>query len=101
MGILVAMSSLLLLTFLLYKRYRFNVYRLFSESSFFVYALHMIIIRDVGNVIMRALCLPDAPGSMLLFYFIVPLFTVLLCITIYSIMKKYVPGFLNLLTGGR
>lgn len=71
------------------------------NSTFFVFALHKLIIDDVAKVLFSLLHLPDNTFVMLLFYLFVPIITIAICISIYNIIHKSFPQICNILTGGR
>ena len=73
-----------------------------ANSSFFIFALHNIIIGDIGKFIFMKLQIPDDnPWAMISLYFGVPIFCVFICLLLYRIIKKYMPRLCALLTGGR
>ena len=72
-----------------------------ANSSFFIFALHDLIIHDLGKMLLMILHVPDNPYIMLVFYFMIPIFTIIICIIIYRMLKSYMPSFCNLLTGSR
>jgi hypothetical protein len=72
-----------------------------AGSSFLVFALHTLVMDDIGKVLFTALNLPINMGTLLLLYFIVPSFTILFCLGMYLILKRIAPSLCNLLTGGR
>jgi hypothetical protein len=71
------------------------------NSTFFVFALHKLIIDDVAKIIFSLLHLPDNTFIMLLFYVFVPIITIVICISIYNIIHKTVPQICIIFTGGR
>ena len=70
-------------------------------SVFFIYALHDLILQSIGKTILKTLHLPDNVFSTLAFYFAIPILTVLLCLTIYLVLKRFAPAVCNILTGSR
>ena len=71
------------------------------NSTFFVYALHKLIIDDIAKIIFSALHLPDTTMVMLLFYIVIPIITIIVCILLYKLLNRSFPGVCKLLTGGR
>ena len=67
--------------------------KLLSESSFFVFCMHMTI--------MWMLHLEDEPITLFLFFFGIVTLTILVCLGTYVILNRYFPKFCRLLTGGR
>ena len=72
-----------------------------ANCSFFVFALHTLIMSDIGKVLFTVFHLPDNTYSMLFMYFVVPTITTLLCVTIYIFLKRFLPDVRKILTGGR
>ena len=74
---------------------------LLAGSSFLVFALHTLVMDDIGKVLFTALHLPINMGTLLLLYFIVPSITILFCLVVYLVLKRIAPPLCRLLTGGR
>lgn len=73
-----------------------------SSSSFFIFAMHYLIIGDLGRTVFIVLNITENnPYVMLLFYFAIPIVTVLLCIITYQMLKRFSPKLCHLLSGGR
>lgn len=73
-----------------------------ANSSFFIFALHYLFIGDVGKFAFTVSHVPENnPYAMLALYFTVPIFSILVCLALYEILKRYAPKLSNLLTGGR
>lgn len=73
-----------------------------ANSSFFIFALHNLFIGDVGKFVFTIFHVPeDNPYAMLTLYFTVPIFSILVCLSLYMLLKRYAPKVSNLLTGGR
>lgn len=97
MGII---SAIVIVSHLLkYEKIKMN--KLLTNSSFFIFALHTLIIDDIGKGLIFLFHLPDTVFIMLSLYFIVPLLTIAICLLLYVFLKKYIPGLLSLLSGGR
>lgn len=76
--------------------------RLFSlaSSAFFLYATHAVmvtIIRKLSYMIFQ----PSSQAALLILYFITPLFVIMICTSLYFLLKKSLPRFTLLVTGGR
>ena len=71
------------------------------NSTFFIYALHKIIIDDVAKITFTILHLPDKTYVMLNCYFLIPILTILICIIISLVLQYFCPKFHKALTGGR
>ena len=100
-GILVGIVSAVVIASYLLASGKSKVNETLANGSFFVFALHILIMNDIGKVIFSVLHLPDNTYSMLALYIIVPTITIIICLTLYVILKRYVPVVCNLLTGGR
>jgi len=72
-----------------------------ASCAFFLYAMHALIIVDIGKVLFVGLHLTDTPIVMLLLYFAIPIVTVCICLFTYFILKKYAPKVCSILSGGR
>ena len=73
-----------------------------ANCSFFIYALHFLFIGDLGKIAFVTLHVPDNnPYAMLALYFVVPIISVLICLGLYTLLKRYMPKVCNLLIGGR
>ena len=75
--------------------------RLLSDSSFFVFCMHMIIMWELGKAVFMVLHLKDEPITLFLFFFGTVTLTILVCLGTYVILNRCVPKFCRLLTGGR
>lgn len=61
-----------------------------------------MFLSDLGKFVFVVLNLPDNnPYVMIMFYFLVPIISVLICLTLYTLLKRYLSGICSLLTGGR
>lgn len=96
LGIFTAVS----LTATLLERGRLRVNKFLADASFFLFALHMIFIADVGKVITK-LMFVDSPWFMTALYFCVPIITITICLSLYWLLRRYAPSLCALLTGGR
>ena len=72
----------------------------FAACSFFVYAAHWIYIRNWSNGLAVHLFGSGMSGRWLS-YFFSPLFTILVCAAVFFVMKRFMPGTLRLINGGR
>ncbi|MBO7477146.1 MAG: acyltransferase [Salinivirgaceae bacterium] len=72
-----------------------------TKCCFFVYALHNLIIVSLGKTMISLLNISGNIYAMLLLYFVVPVITILLCIAIYMLLKRFFPALCGILTGGR
>lgn len=72
-----------------------------AGSSFLVFALHTLVMDDIGKVLFTVLHLTPDVGTLLLLYFIVPSITILFCLAVYVALRRLAPPLCRLLTGGR
>lgn len=101
-GILVGVVSVVVVVSLLLQSNKVKVNDILANSSFFIYALHILFIGDVGKLAFTLLHIPgNNPYAMLAFYFCVPIFTILVCLFLYLFLKRYALNVCNILTGGR
>lgn len=100
-GVLVGVVAAVVVVAHLLEKEQIKVYPTLANCSFFVYALHVLIINDLSRILLSLLHLPDTTWAMLVLYILVPIVTTLLCVLLYVLLKRYVPALCNLLTGGR
>ena len=101
-GILFGIVSAVVIVSYLIESEKVKVNKTLANSSFFIYALHYMFIRDLGKLIFVYFRVPsDNPYAMLALYFVVPILSTLICLGLYVLLKTYLPRFCNLLTGGR
>lgn len=75
--------------------------RLFTESSFFVYAIHTILILMISYKVTYFLIPNGNPALMTIRYMVTPLFCATICVSIYWILSCCTPRLLKIMTGGR
>lgn len=75
--------------------------RLLTESSFFIYALHILVLRRFAITLFELLNLPNNNFVLLTAYFVIPLLTISFCVLVYMILNRKAPLLCRLLTGGR
>lgn len=78
-----------------------HLFEKFQNCSFFVFALHTLIIRDIAKLIFTAIHIPGNGFGVLFSYFSVPIATTTICVMLYWVLKRFFPPVLALLTGGR
>ena len=100
-GIIIGIISSVVIVSNLIDIGKIKVNETLANCSFFVYALHGLILSSIGRLIFIVLHLPDITSAMLFLYFVTPLLSIVLCIIIYVSMKRFTPSICNLLTGGR
>ena len=100
-GIIIGIISLITIVSYLIENGKVKVNNTLANCSFFIYALHSLIIWEIGKLIFVFLHFPDNSYIMLSLYFVVPILTSSICIILYIMLKCYTPSFCNMLTGGR
>lgn len=83
--------------FLEKKQVKINTF--LSNSSFFVFALHGLLITKMMNIAIKVVP-SDAPGMGLLLFFVVPAITIVICLITYKLLLK-LPSVVKVLSGGR
>ena len=71
-----------------------------TGSSFFVYAYHGLPIALVVKYWVKLLQ-PASEVTMLTGYLLIPIFMVYIGVGVYAVIRKYLPSFTSLITGGR
>ena len=71
-----------------------------ARSSFFVYAYHGMPLALVVKYWVKLLQ-PASEVTMVTGYILIPIFMVCVGVGVYAVMRKYLPSFTSLITGGR
>lgn len=89
--------------FIIISRMRPGVTKMLASLSgtvFFVYAIHAIfVLQRTGSLLNRLM--PGTPAGQLALYFITPFATFFVCLAIYWLMRRWMPGVLGVLCGNR
>lgn len=72
-----------------------------ASASFFVFAFHEPVFLNNFRKVLYRFFPPVNEFWLIVFYFITPAFVVLISLAVYRILKKYLPAFTNIITGGR
>ena len=72
-----------------------------SKTSFFIYALHTFILGYIISMIKKVMPMLDTWYMMTFIYLTAPLLCVALCIGIYWMFQKFMPGILRVIVGER
>lgn len=75
--------------------------KILTQSTFFVYLAHTIMITSISIGVMRKLFGDENALSLSIGYFLAPILTVSICVVGYWILKKFLPRFCGILTGER
>jgi hypothetical protein len=90
------------LAYSLYQKVRMRKHPLLIESVFFIFAAHTIGLITVCNRLIAKVLVDDSPVFILCVrYLITPFLVVGVCLLLYALMKKLLPRFLSVITGGR
>lgn len=100
LGILVGMAFVVLICAKGLSAHKIRVNGFLASSSFFVFAAHYLLLQLVKKLTMHYLP-PQSDGMMFVLYFAWPTIVILICLTLYALLKKIVPRFLAICTGGR
>lgn len=100
-GILVGLISAVVVMSYLVEMKKVRVNMTLANSSFFVFALHTLIMGLIGKAVFTFFRIPDNTFSMLFMYFLIPIITIALCVCLYVLLNKYFHNMCDILTGGR
>lgn len=101
-GILLGIVSVVLITSKLLENNKIKVHKTLANSSFFIFALHYMIINNIGKMTFILLHIPDNnPFAMLSLYLGTTIVTILFCLCLYLLLRRYTPRICSILTGGR
>jgi hypothetical protein len=97
----IGIVSLMVIASYLLEKGKVKVNETLANSSFFIFALHTMIIFELAKVLFLVLHLPDSPYALLGLYLTVPFITAFVCIGLYLFLKRFMPTLCSWLTGGR
>lgn len=101
-GIIIGVVSVTGVTSRLIRAGKVSVAPFLANSSFFIYAFHDLFITELGKITFILLKIPgDNPFIMTLYYFAIPIVTVIICLAIYKFLKFHAPLVCGILTGSR
>ena len=75
--------------------------RLLTQSTFFVYLAHTIMITGISSSVMGKIFGTENVLALSISYFLAPILTVTICVVFYWILKRFLPKFCGILTGER
>lgn len=101
LGILFGIIAVINIASQIVKSGKVTINHLLLNSTFFIFALHKLIIDDVAKVVFSLLHLPDSTFVMFTLYVVIPLITICVCVLLYKLIKQRLPFLCFLLTGGR
>lgn len=85
----------------LLERKRARVVHLLSHSTFFIYAVHTLLVLRVSGFLLRPLAGVDHPLVQAVAYLLKPSMCVCLCIGLFLFLRRFFPRVLGVLTGNR
>lgn len=98
--ICIGIVSTINLTALIIKKRGIQIPPLLTESSFFIFALHGLLISKFIKLCILVFQ-PQSPFYLLIIYFFIPVFTISISLIIYYLLKKTYPQLTNVLIGER
>ena len=99
--ILLGIISMVVIAARLLETGKARVNPMLVKPVFFIFALHGLIMQNIGKMLVSILHLPDNALVMTAFYFAVPIVTIAACMGIYMLINKYLPSICRVLTGNR
>lgn len=99
--ILIGIIFVFIATAYLLEKGKIHVNETLANCSFFVFALHSLILNDLGKLMFIGCQLNDSPLVLLFLYIAIPTITILICVGLYKLLNKYLPTICGYLTGGR
>lgn len=99
--IIIGIISIFIITSILMEKGKLHINNTLANCSFFVFALHSLILNDLGKLLFMACQLNDTPLVLLFLYIAIPTITIVICVWLYKLLNKYLPTICGLLTGGR
>jgi surface polysaccharide O-acyltransferase-like enzyme len=99
--IIIGIISIFIITSILLEKGKLHINNTLANCSFFVFALHSLILNDLGKLLFMACQLNDTPLVLLFLYTAIPTITIVICVWLYKLLNKYLPTICGLLTGGR
>lgn len=100
-GILVGVFSIVQIASWLLESGKVKVNKFLVDCSFFVYALHSLILKRIATLVFSTLHLPNNQYVLFVAYIIIPAITIVICMLLYLLAKHKTPALCKLLTGGR
>lgn len=101
--IIVGVITIINIATLLDEKGKLIINNKLSDTTFFIYAFHGLIALEIAGMILK-IPFPIEGNDWMnvsLHYILKPGLTIFICLLSYRIIKKYMPGILNVLTGNR
>lgn len=100
-GILVGIIAFVVVTCRWLKSRLVQFFTRLANYSFFVFALHYLIINDLAKMVFKMTHMQDVCWQMLLFYIIVPMLTITMCVLVAILLQRSIPRLYSRLCGSR
>lgn len=100
LGCIVGIVAIVNISARLMEKDMVKIHPLLSGSSFIILALHIRVKGYLSFFMIKILCI-NSPIYLLIYYIVIPLATVAICVCIYAFIKRFTPFLLKPLTGGR
>ncbi len=78
-----------------------RVYPVLSQSTFFIYATHTILILGISSRIVKMVMGDSSLVTLTIGYFITPILATSICICVYLFIKHFMPGITKVFMGNR
>lgn len=85
----------------LLKKNKVKVHSFLSQSTFFIYAVHTLLVLRLCSFIVRNIIGGSSAFALIISYLTIPVLTVGVCLLLFFLMKKLTPRLLGILTGNR
>ena len=85
----------------LLRKGKTKVHPLLAQSTFFIYALHTVVVLAACSFLTQRLLPGENPLIQTIAYLLTPLLCVATCLGIFLFMKRFFPKILGILTGNR
>ena len=101
MVIILGVFSVVQIASYLLESGKVKVNKFLADCSFFVFALHFLIMKRIATATFSIFHLPNNQYVLFMAYIIIPTITIVICMLLYSLLKYKLPALCNLMTGGR
>lgn len=78
-----------------------RVSKFLTGASFFIFAVHVPVLLQSVRKVLFLLVRPENGWTLLLVYFLAVFWVIGIALLIYIFLKRYIPRFTNVITGGR
>lgn len=99
-GILIGIVLVISLSSHFLENRKWHINSFLSDSSFFIYAYHAMPLVFVFKYFFKQVQ-PHTDGMVLVLYLLCPAITILIGLFLYYLLKRYLPTFTSIITGGR